>query len=79
VCTPHWFTALGVGCKACAANAGCCAGVPICCTGVPGPTGGQFGLATMVQTCGCVTRHWTWRVGQTIKEGHNSVQNMPTV
>jgi hypothetical protein len=50
----QWVCAVGVGWIAAAAN--CCCG-PTCgiCTGVPGPGPGQFGLATTLQICGCVT------------------------
>jgi hypothetical protein len=50
--TKQWVC--GVGWMAAAAN--CCCG-PICgvCTGVPGPGPGQFGLATTLQICGCVS------------------------
>jgi hypothetical protein len=52
--TKQWVCAVGVGWMAAAAN--CCCG-PICgvCTGVPGPGPGQFGLATTLQICGCVS------------------------
>jgi hypothetical protein len=54
--TKQWVCAVGVGWIAAAAN--CCCG-PTCgiCTGVPGPGPGpgQFGLATTLQICGCVS------------------------
>jgi hypothetical protein len=52
--TKQWVCAVGVGWMAAAAN--CCCG-PNCgvCTGVPGPGPGQFGLATTLQICGCVS------------------------
>jgi hypothetical protein len=72
--TKQWVCAVGVGWIAAAAN--CCCG-PTCgiCTGVPGPGPGQFGLATTLQICGCVScKQMFGCVGQLTK-----VQGIPAL